>query len=334
MVLQDADAVVREPMLDEQRQRGFVQVVHVKPGYDIAGSTMAEARDQMTGLLLRASPEIGTKLASHGDDLEGLLQSGWEQAQAAWPALAVPLDAWMNAVASALDESSTLQSLRELHVADLFLAQACALGDPQAIAAFESTCRDAIEGSLRTLGLADDVIADVAQDVRHKLLVADQGPPKIASFSGRASLKTWTRTVATRTAVSRLRKKTEEAADDAVLDALPAVADGPDAQHFRAKYGTELKASFEEAMASLDPQQRNVLRHHYVDSLTIDEIGALYGVHKTTAFRWLEAARATLAKRTQNGFRARIRATPSEMQSIVRLLESNVELSLRRVLAS
>jgi RNA polymerase sigma-70 factor (ECF subfamily) len=75
------------------------------------------------------------------------------------------------------------------------------------------------------------------------------------------------------------------------------------------------------------------LRHHYIDTLTIDEIGALYGVHKTTAFRWLEAARTTLAKRTQNAFRARVQLTASEMQSVVRLLESNIELSLRRVLA-
>ena len=39
-----------------------------------------------------------------------------------------------------------------------------------------------------------------------------------------------------------------------------------------------------------------------------------------------------LGKRTQHGFMQRIRTTPSEMHSIVRLLESNIELSLVRVL--
>jgi RNA polymerase sigma-70 factor (ECF subfamily) len=143
-----------------------------------------------------------------------------------------------------------------------------------------------------------------------------------------------TRTVATRAAVSRLRKKPQAHVDDEVLAALPTPDDGPEEQHFRAKYKVELKAAFEEAMASLTPQQRNVLRHHYVDSLSIDEIGALYGVHRTTAFRWPETARATLAKRTQAGFAKRVRASPSEMQSIVRLLQSNIELSLQRVLSA
>lgn len=287
----------------------------------------------MTRGLVAAIPALAAWSAKHGDDLEVVLQSRWDEARVAWPAVHVALEGWLAAVATALDDDSTLATLAQLHAADLYLAVGCARGDGAALAGFEETCRDAIEGSLRGMRLAPDVIADIAQDVRHKLFVAESGKPKIATYSGRAALTTWIRTVTTRMAVSRMRKKTDEPADDAVLAALPAVSDGPEEQHFRARYGVELKAAFAEAMASLDVEQRNVLRHHYIDTLTIDEIGSLYGVHKTTAFRWLEAARTTLAKRTQNAFRARVQLSPSEMQSIVRLLESNIELSLRRVLA-
>jgi RNA polymerase sigma-70 factor (ECF subfamily) len=285
----------------------------------------------MASRLTAAAPELAARLAGRESDLEAALQSRWREARAAWPAFTVSSEPWLVAIAAAVaDAAAPLDRIPELHAVDLYLARACVTGDAAALAAFESVCREAVHGSLRAMGLTDDVIADVAQDVRAKLLV---GPtPRIATYTGRASLRTWTRTVATREAVSRLRKKRPLQVDDEVLAALPAVEDGPDAQHFRARYRDELKAAFEEAMASLTIQQRNVLRHHYVDTLSIDEIGVLYGAHRTTAFRWLEAARAALAKRTRNAFQRRIDATPSEMRSIVRLLESNVELSLQRVL--
>src|SRR5262249_36267759 len=160
------------------------------------------------------------------------------------------------------------------------------------------------------------------------------GTPKIATYSGRASLRSWVRTVATRTAVSLLRRTTGgEQVDDKILEALPSASDGPDEQHFRATYRAELKEAFETALASLTPQQRNLLRHRYVDELAIEAIATLYGVHKTTVFRWLESALGVLAKRTQNAFQQRVRVTPSEMLRIVDRLRGHVELSLRRLLA-
>jgi RNA polymerase sigma-70 factor, ECF subfamily len=294
---------------------------------------MPQARNELTEWLVSAAPGLAGWCARHADQLEDVLRARWDEARAAWPQFRVAPERWLGAVALGLDEASSPSVLHQLYAADLYLAQGCASGDRDALAAFEATCRNVIEGSLRGMGMTPDAIADVAQDVRGKLLVADDGPPKISTYSGRAALTTWTRTVATRTALARLRRRCEAPADDAMLEAIPAVSDGPEEQHFRTRYGVELKAAFEEAMASLDVRQRNILRHHYIDALTLDDIGALYGVHKTTAFRWLQAARGALAKRTQKAFRARVDVTPSEMQSIVRLLESNVELSLRRVLA-
>jgi RNA polymerase sigma-70 factor (ECF subfamily) len=248
-----------------------------------------------------------------------------------WPDLVVSPQAFARAVAkSVADAPDPLAALDELHVTDLYLAQACADAAPGALAAFETLCRPAIDGSLKGMGLAEHVIADVTQEVRSKLFVGDA---KINSYSGRASLKSWVRTVAIRTAVSMLRKGDGNPLDDKILEALPSPAAGPDLEHFRATYQVEFKDAFAAALASLTPQQRNLLRHRYVDGLAIEAIATLYGVHKTTAFRWLESAQTVLAKRTQNGFQQRTRATPSEMRRIVGLLQSNVELSLRRLLA-
>jgi RNA polymerase sigma-70 factor (ECF subfamily) len=228
----------------------------------------------------------------------------------------------------------SVETLRELHVADLYLAQACASGDARAIAAFERTYTTAISGSLRALRLADDVAADIAQDVREKLFVAlGAAPGKIATYSGRAALGSWLRTIATRTAVAALRRRTDNSLDDETMEALPSADDTPDQRYFRATYHSEFKAAFDTAIESLTVQQRDLLHHRFVEGLALEVIGERYGVHKTTAFRWLEEARTLLTKRTHNTFQQRTRATVSEMRSIVRVLESNVELSLRRVLA-
>ena len=182
------------------------------------------------------------------------------------------------------------------------------------------------------MNLAADAIDDVLHEVRTKLFVGD-GAPRIATYSGRAALASWVRTIATRVAIDRLREHEAGPGDSGVLDALPDVSDGPELAHFRATYHVELKAAFEEALATLEVRERNLLRQHFVDNLTLDDIGALYGVHKTTAFRWLEAARTALSKRTRACFQQRVKALPEELDSILRLLQSHVDLSLSRVLA-
>jgi RNA polymerase sigma-70 factor (ECF subfamily) len=131
----------------------------------------------------------------------------------------------------------------------------------------------------------------------------------------------------------RCAKRKDEALDDEVMDALPSAHDDPAEQHFRETHRDAFKQAFAHAIASLTPQQRNLLKHRFVDDLTVEQIGGLYGVHKATVSRWLDSARLVLAKRTKTSFQQATGATPSEMRSLVRVLESNVELSLRRRLS-
>jgi RNA polymerase sigma-70 factor (ECF subfamily) len=243
--------------------------------------------------------------------IEAAIAAGLAAGAAQWPDVSV--DARSFAAAMARSFVDGLESLAELHAADLYLAQACAGGDARAIAAFDRTYSASIASSLRALRLADDVAADIAQDVREKLFVAGK--------------------IATRMAIAELRRRSNDALDADALDALPSSNDTPDQQYFRATYHVEFKAAFDAALATLSDQQRELLRLRFVEGMALEAIGERYEVHKTTAFRWLEEAQTLLTKRTHNNFQQRTRATVSEMRSIVRVLESNVELSLRRVLA-
>jgi len=255
------------------------------------------------------------------EELEAALREG----RAAWPRLTVDREAFATVLAAAGDP-------RELALADLYLAQACATGSRAALDAFAERCDPTIAGCLRDFGLAAHAIDELAQEVRTKLFVADGGPPKIATYSGRAALTSWVRTITTRVALDRVRRKAPASNDDDALEQVPDAADSPELAHFRTTYRTEFKEAFEAALASLDVRERNVMRQHFVDRLTLDEIGALYGVHKTTVSRWLDTARGTLAKRTRANFRERIDAAVADVDSIMRLLQSQIDLSLSRVL--
>jgi RNA polymerase sigma-70 factor (ECF subfamily) len=252
--------------------------------------------------------------------------------RAAWPALRVDDDRWVAAIATALRGSADGDAaLAALAADDLYLAQACALCAPAPLAAFATMCDAPVMASLAQMGLASDVVDEVMQLMRAKLFAP---PPRIATYSGRASLRSWVRTVATRIAVDRARSQAPAGAEPDALERVPDLQADPELAHFRAKYHEELKVAFEAALATLDVRQRNLLRHHFVDGLTVEAIGALYGVHKTTAFRWVEAARTALTKRTRAGFQHRVKALPSELESILRVLQSHIDLSLSRVLAA
>jgi len=273
------------------------------------------------------------ELAALRPEIEAAIAEALRAGAAQWPDFTVDPSSFASAMARSVVRGwESVAALAELHATDLYLAQACAAGDAKAVAAFDRAHEPTIAGALRALRLADDVAADIAQDVREKLFVGSPG--KIATYTGRAALASWLRTIATRTAVAALRKRTDNPLDEDAMEALPSGNDTPDQQYFRATYHSEFKAAFDTAITSLTAQQRDLLRHRFVDGLGLEQIGELYGVHKTTAFRWLEDARTALTKRTHNAFQQRTRATVSEMRSIVRVLESNVELSLRRVLAT
>jgi RNA polymerase sigma-70 factor len=126
------------------------------------------------------------------------------------------------------------------------------------------------------------------------LLVGD-GSPKIADYAGRGELVGWLRVTATRKALSLLRKTNrEESLDDVLLDHWPDTGGDPSEQHLRAKYAAELKRAIHQAFADLEVRQRNLLRQHILDELTIDDLARLYRAHRATCARWVADAREIL----------------------------------------
>jgi len=195
-----------------------------------------------------------------------------------------------------------------------------------------------VDIALARMRIGPPRLADVKQLVRQRLFVGGgtagtpTSPGKITEYGGRGDLRRWVRSVAVRTCLNDLRKgKREILADDDQLIAQHAVsADDPEVEYMKRTYSEQFKAAFSESLGQLGAREQTLLRYHHVDGLNIDEIGAIYRVHRVTAFRWLEKAKEQLVRTTLETLRARLKLPAAELDSVLRMIRSQIHLSLIR----
>jgi RNA polymerase sigma-70 factor (ECF subfamily) len=260
-------------------------------------------------------------------NLRALLEAGRE----AWPEIEVS-EAELEALVA---EKSEGASADKLDGAELWLACACGRGDEAALAAFERRYFPEVHGALRSMGLGRDVADDIAQKVREKLLVAPPGERiRLLDYAGEGQLGGLLRVVAVRIALNTIRRDRRQiAAPDDVTEALLADLENPELELIKRRHRAEFKRAFEEAIAELSAHERTLLRLHVLDQLSIDEIGTLYNVHRATAARRLVRVRETLEKQTRRRLKAHLGISSEEFDSIVRLIQSQLELSFSRILS-
>jgi RNA polymerase sigma-70 factor, ECF subfamily len=271
-------------------------------------------------------------------DLDRRLWSLVAEGRAAWPDLVVDAKQLVAFVARHVTTDLAEAALDGLRPADLYLACACASGDPRALAAFDRDYMKEVDIALARMRVGPPRLADVKQLVRQRLFVGGgtAGAPtsagKIAEYGGRGDLRRWVRSVAVRTCLNDLRKgKREILVDDDHLIAQHAIAqDDPEVEYMKRTYANEFKSAFSAALAQLGAREQTLLRYHHVDGLNIDEIGAIYRVHRVTAFRWIEKAKDQLVKATLDTLRARLKLPAEELDSVLRMIRSQIHLSLVR----
>jgi RNA polymerase sigma-70 factor, ECF subfamily len=271
-------------------------------------------------------------------DLDRRLWTLVAEGRAAWPDLRVEAIDVVQFIARQMTEDLAETALDGLRPADLYLACGCAKQLPQAIAAFDRDYMREVEIALARMRIAPPRVADVKQLVRQRLFVGGgtAGAPtsrgKISEYGGRGDLRRWVRSVAVRTCLNDLRKgKREILVDDDQLIAQHAIAaDDPEVEYMKRTYASEFKAAFSEALGKLGAREQTLLRYHHVDGLNIDEIGAIYRVHRVTAFRWLEKAKEILVRGTLETLRGRLKLPADELDSVLRMIRSQIHLSLVR----
>jgi RNA polymerase sigma-70 factor (ECF subfamily) len=146
-------------------------------------------------------------------------------------------------------------------------------------------------------------------------------------------LTAWVRVVATREAARMLpRARRELSAADEELAGLIAPDDDPEVGYLKRLYRDEFKLAFTAAVDALEARDRLLLRQHALDGLSIDQLGALHDVHRATAARWVEAAREAVLTGTHRELVRRLRLSRTELASVMRLIRSQLDVSLPRLL--
>jgi RNA polymerase sigma-70 factor, ECF subfamily len=217
------------------------------------------------------------------------------------------------------------------HAGDLALAFACSCGDQVAVRAFDREYLSRVTDLLPARHRAE--ATEIAQILRDRLLVAgDGGRAKIGDFSGRGGLEGWIRVAAVRVALNLQRSRKREVALDEDRALAERAAGDLEIEHLKERYRREFKEAFTAALGALDTRARTILRQHYLDGLTMEAIGAVYQVHRITVVRWMDQARAALARETRRELTSRLQIDRAELDSILRLIESRVDVTLRAFL--
>jgi RNA polymerase sigma-70 factor, ECF subfamily len=233
-------------------------------------------------------------------------------------------------------ESKSTDEATPLYLADLYLAYACAQGSGAAITAFLDTYGAVAESVRSRFGARAPTQSELRADLQNHLFVArDNGLVRILGFGGQSELKSWLRVVVTRLLLNRLEtQKPEDELDERLIDGLELGARNPEYQLQREQSRELFRASFSEAVAALPARDRKLLRMSFAEGLTIDDIGALYGLHRATAFRHVQQASERLSDELQRRLQKHLNLTDSEYDRWCASIRNSLDLSLGRVLKS
>lgn len=266
-------------------------------------------------------------------ELEPALLALVDEGRRRWPAFAVPVAE----LAAYLRERSGPGGLPPLaHAGDLLLACACVRGEQAALQAFQELY-DPIVRRVCSRRRVDPALADDARQALYERLLVSRGgqPPRIADYRGQGRLEGWVATAASTTllmmqrAAGRRREQPESSASGGELVG----ALDPELEFIRARYKSELEEAIAGALEELGDRERTLLRLHLGERLSIDTLGAMYGVNRATAARWLVSARQTLLERARAAMRARLGSSDAELESLGVLLQSQLHVSLARRLS-
>ncbi|MBX7080187.1 MAG: sigma-70 family RNA polymerase sigma factor [Nannocystaceae bacterium] len=262
-------------------------------------------------------------------DLDVLL----DRARARWPGLTLDREI----LATALQGAGLASDAGSVALEEFVLAQACAAGDAVAIAAFEREYVALVPRYLARIEPEAEVIDEVRQRVRARVLVAEPGrAPRIAEYSGKGPLGAWLRVVA-RSVHSNLRRDRPAPSASPPSHALLHKAGPPLSPELAAlheRYLPTILTAIEAAIASLPPRDRTLFKLHYLDGLALEAIGRMHGVHKATVSRWLAAARQQVQEQVTAALAQAAGTAPADARSLLLLLESQLDVSLARVLAA
>ena len=212
---------------------------------------------------------------------------------------------------------------------DLLLAFACAEQQRAALLVFDAEYLSRVATSISRLDRSPDFLDEATQQLRERLLA----PPtiRIRSYAATGPLLSWVRVVAVRVGLD-LKRHESKHSHRALADCL--VQEFDVAPSDTGRYREVLESSIRMVFQQLEVRERNLIRLHYVDGLSIDRLGSMYSVHRATAARWLAATRDRIFENVADEVKAQLNLSPSEFRSVLGLVRSYLDASFSELFGS
>jgi RNA polymerase sigma-70 factor (ECF subfamily) len=251
-------------------------------------------------------------------------------AQASWPGIALDREVFLGRLDQVLAEAGPA----EIRAAELYLATACAAGIAAAQVAFEERYFPVVRRAVARIRTHRDG-EELVQHLRSLMFLGrGEGGPLVGRYGGRGSIESWLRVVTVREVIAEAGKKPDPAAPltDSALEEL-ASSNDQELDYLRRLYGPEFKGAFQAAFHGLEGADRTLLRYVYLDGLDTAALGRILRVHRTTAARQLAKVHEQLFDRTRAHLGAALEVGPAELESILKLVQSQLSVSLSRLLS-
>jgi len=291
-----------------------------------------ESRSNLASIYLLHATESFPERPIATADLEEKLFLIVERAKDNWPTIQLSAEGFVAFLGRCVP-ADALANPDTLRVGDLYLVYAYGHGLAAAHEALEQRHLGRARAALRRIGAPEAQIADILQELRRRLIEMRHPSHGQKSYQGRGDLGAWLCVSAVREAGLQRKRRSREFPIEAVCGSFSMLSDkDSEAALLEKTCKPEFTGALREAMATLDTKERTVLRYHFIDHLTIDHIGVLYGVHRATAARWISQARETLCARTIDFLRRRIPVSEESFNRMAVLLESQLQTEIDALL--
>jgi RNA polymerase sigma-70 factor (ECF subfamily) len=139
-----------------------------------------------------------------------------------------------------------------------------------------------VRRTVKDEALAEDIVSDVFFDVWRNA----------GQYEGNSQVATWILGIARFKALSLLRRRRDDALDDAEAEAIPDTADDPEVAVQKTDRGDILR----ECMRHLSPTHREIIDLVYYHEMSIDEAAEITGVPSNTVKTRMFNARKRLSE--------------------------------------
>jgi RNA polymerase sigma-70 factor (ECF subfamily) len=268
------------------------------------------------------------------------------------PRLVAAVDKYLFADGKTVDKSEIKEFVDEIRADDLCLIIACESGDERAwedlVANFDSTVKSAARKISQNTEDAEDLASSIWAELYGLRQDADGNKKsKLAYYSGRGSLAGWLRAVVSQLAIDQYRKQSKfvqieedrefenlanEASDDG--NGVVSHTDDPESLLSEKRTSEDVAEALQAAIASLDAEDRLILKMYYFDDLKLKDIAATFGYHEATASRKLVRVQTEIRKGVERELRQRHGWTDIEVKRYLSETAAGLGINLETMFAA